>query len=244
MESKSPVLEKEIVLTDYECDLNRRVTPGSLLRLTQQISTDHCDSWGVTAERYAKTGTAFLMAKVSLRITGDMQIGDCLRLVTRPAAPRRAIFCRYTEFFDQAGRSAASVDARWILVDRDTHRILRHPPEALGFPAMPESVPTHDFAVRRAPSPEPAGTAAATFCRCDVNAHMNNTVYADIVCDTLPLEQMRARPLGALSLAYHRELRLGEQMELSIGVLEDGGYAVAGRRGSDLIFEANAAFRS
>ena len=68
MESKSPVLEKEIVLTDYECDLNRRVTPGSLLRLTQQISTDHCDSWGVTAERYAKTGTAFLMAKVSLRL--------------------------------------------------------------------------------------------------------------------------------------------------------------------------------
>ena len=49
MESKSPVLEKEIVLTDYECDLNRRVTPGSLLRFTQQISTDHCDSWGVTA---------------------------------------------------------------------------------------------------------------------------------------------------------------------------------------------------
>ncbi len=244
MESKSPVLEKEIVLTDYECDLNRRVTPGSLLRFTQQISTDHCDSWGVTAERYAETGTAFLMAKVSLRITGDMLIGDRLHLITRPAMPRRAIFCRFTEFFDKNGQSTASVDARWILVDRDTHRILRHPPEALGFPVMPDTVPTHDFAIRRAEVMQPAGTASATFCHCDINAHMNNTVYADLVCDALPLELMRERPISSLILAYHRELKLGEQMDLTLGTLENGDFAAAGHRGGDAIFEANAAFRA
>lgn len=244
MNTQSPLWEKDIVLTDYECDLNRRAKPGSLLRHAQQISTDHCDSWGVTAERYAATNTAFLLAKLSLHITGDMRIGDKLHLVTRPAAAHHAIFCRYTEFFDAGGQSAASVDARWILVDRDTRRILRQPPEGLGFPAMPASVPTHELSIRHAPDPQPAGSATASFCHCDINAHMNNTVYADLVCDALPLEPMRERPLSSLILAYHRELKLGEQMDLTLGTLENGGFAVVGRRGSDAIFEANAAFRA
>lgn len=243
MDMQNTIRETDIVLPGYECDLNRRVKPGSLLRHAQQISTDHCDSWGVTAARYAETDTAFLLAKLSLRITGDAFIGDRLHLVTRPAAPRRAIFCRFTEFFDPSGRSVASVDARWVLVSGAPRRILRQPPAALGFPPMPESVPTHDFAVRRAAAPQPAGPAAATFCRCDTNAHLNNTEYADIVCDVLPRQLMQTRPLAALTLAYHRELRLGEQMELSLGRLDGGGFAVSGRRGGDAVFEANAFFR-
>lgn len=242
METPRTVLEKHIVLTDFDCDLNRRVTPGSLLRHVQQIGTDHCDSWGVTAARYDATGTAFLLAKLSLHITGSAFIGDSLRLVTRPSAPRRAIFFRFTEFFDAQGQSVASVDARWVLVDRETRRILRQPPEGLGFPAMPETVPTHNFSIKRAADMRPAGTAAATFCRCDINSHLNNTVYADIVCDALPPEQMRSRPLAALTLAYHHELRFGEAMELSLGELEGGGFAVAGRRSGEAIFEANAFF--
>ena len=73
---------------------------------------------------------------------------------------------------------------------------------------------------------------------------MNNTVYADLVCDVLPLELMRERPLSSLILAYHRELKLGEQMDLTLGTLENGGFAAAGHRGGDAIFEANAAFRA
>ena len=65
---------------------------------------------------------------------------------------------------------------------------------------------------------------------------------SDIVCDTLPPERMRSRPLTALTLAYHHELRFGETMELSLGELDGGGFAVAGRRNSEAIFEANAFF--
>lgn len=243
MNTHSPIWKKDIVLTDYECDLNRRAKPGSLLRHAQQISTDHCDSWGVTAERYAATNTAFLLAKLSLHITGEMHIGDRLHLVTRPASAHHAIFCRYTEFFDANGQSVASVDARWILVDRDTRRILRQPPEALGFPEMPASVPTHELSVKHSSDPQPAGSASATFCRCDINTHMNNAAYADVVCDALPVSLMRSRPLCGLTLVYHHELRLGESMELTVGTLENGGFAVAGRCEGTAIFEANAFFR-
>ncbi len=235
-------MEKSLTLRDYECDCNRRVKPGYLLRHVQQISTDHCDMWGLTAERYEETGTAFLMAKLSLRITGDAFIGDALRLVTRPAAPRRAIFCRYTDILNAQGQSVASVDARWVLVDRQSRRILRQPPEALDFPALPEQVPTHDFAVKKAPDAAPCGRTAAAFCRCDVNGHLNNAEYADIVCDLLPQEEMVSRPLSSLCIAYHHELRMGEEMDVLRAPL-GGGYYLLGKSGDTAVFEANAFFR-
>lgn len=235
-------MEKTVTLCDYECDCSRRVKPGFLLRHVQQISTDHCDMWGLTAERYEATSTAFLMAKLSLRITGDAFIGDTLRLVTQPAAPRRAIFCRYTDILNARGQSVASVDARWVLVDRQSHRILRQPPEGLCFPALPEQVPTHDFAVKKAADAAPCGRTSASFCRCDVNGHLNNAEYADIVCDSLPQEDMVSRPLASLCIAYHHELRMGGEMELFRAGL-DGGYYLLGRSADAPVFEANAFFR-
>lgn len=234
--------EKQIVLSDCECDLNGRVKPGSLLRHVQRVSTEHCDAWGLTAQRFEQTGTAFLLSKVSLHVTETMGIGARLRLVTRPAAPRRAVFCRFTEVLDEQGRSAASVDSRWILVDRKSRRILRCAPAELGFPELPESVPSHTLTMRRADGVQPAGAVRASFCRCDVNRHMNNAEYADVVCDALPGAWMAERPLRGLTLAYHHELALEQSMELALGTLPDDGFYLSGTCGEQLIFEANAWF--
>ena len=40
----------------------------------------------------------------------------------------------------------------------------------------------------------------AFYTRCDQNRHMNNTYYADIVCDHVPLERIAAHAPARLAV--------------------------------------------
>ena len=44
--------EKEITVYQYECDVKNRMTAAALLKQVQQISTEHCDIFGLDAAYY------------------------------------------------------------------------------------------------------------------------------------------------------------------------------------------------
>ena len=115
---------------DWEADANRHMTPGAILRRAQQIATDHCDSLGMDAAFYAGTHTAFLMAKLAMECYRPMTTGQTLRLETR-VQPRARRVPPPVRFHRRAGRAVLHVDSRWVLVNADTHRILRQPIEGM-----------------------------------------------------------------------------------------------------------------
>lgn len=87
----------------------------------------------------------------------------------------------------------------------------------------------------------PAGEQTAVYSKVDQNAHLNNTEYASVVCDLVPISQITEQPVRSMVLAYHNELRLGETMSLSMGQIENG-YDILGEREGKACFEANILF--
>ena len=89
---------------------------------------------------------------------------------------------------------------------------------------------------------EHAGEQSAVYSKVDQNGHLNNTEYASIVCDLVPISQITEHPVRSMVLAYHNELRLGETMDLLMGPIENG-YDITGEREGKPCFEANILFR-
>lgn len=155
----------------------------------------------------------------------------------------RAVFHRYTVLRLPSGEIAAGVDARWVLVDTRSRRILRRAPE--GLPLRWEGIPVAANLDLSVPKPEeliPLGEEAATYSRCDQNRHLNNTRYADLICDRLPQDRLAGESLGRLVLLYHREVPLGQRFSLLGGQAGSGGYYFEGRREGQSCFEAFASF--
>ena len=179
------------------------VKPGALLRYAQQIATTHAEAAGLTDEVYTATRTAFVLAKLALHIDRTPRV-DELTLVTQPECCKRAVNKRITHFYDADGAEVAVIDSRWVLIDIDKRIILRKHPEQFAD-HWAEDVP---FALpmkmtKAAPEAcELAGEPVASYSRCDMNGHLNNTRYADILCDALPWsvwEQGTVQDLAALS---------------------------------------------
>ena len=233
--------EKEITVYQYECDVKNRMTAAALLKQVQQISTEHCDIFGLDAAYYQSTNTAFLLSKISLLFHREILVGEKLKLVTQPSLPVKAVYHRYTSAYDDQGKEAASVDSRWILVDTQTRRILRKIPENFHFPFLTEQVPEHPCKLVKSECMEHAGEQSAVYSKVDQNGHLNNTEYASIVCDLVPISQITEHPVRSMVLAYHNELRLGETMDLLMGSIENG-YDITGEREGKPCFEANILF--
>lgn len=231
--------QKEIIAQQYECDIHDEWPVGAILRHVQQVSTDHCDAEGLTADRFQETGTAFVMAKLALEYVHPITAGSRLRLVTEPAVPQRAVYRRFTTITDAEGREVCRVDARWVLIDVKQRHILRTHPEALAFPFSEEVNRTLDLSIPRSKELEPAGEYTAAYSRTDRNGHLNNACYADLVCDVLPPEVLCQRSIRRMAISYHEELRLGESMELFLGKTGEDTYYICGKKGGRRCFEAS-----
>ena len=79
----------------------------------------------------------------------------------------------------------------------------------------------------------------AFYTRCDQNRHMNNTYYADIVCDHVPLERIAAHAPARLAVVYHSEVPMGASFTLLRAQTGENGWYFVGTDGEKKHFEAN-----
>ena len=163
---------------------------------------------------------------------------ETLRFVTLPEAPQRATYKRITLVADEAGEEVACVDSRWVLVDTESRHILRKaPPEMelawpvqvdrqleVGLPARPQDM-------------EPAGEVLARYTQCDMNGHVNNTRYADVACDVIPVEEWQNAAVRRMTIHYHKEIPLGQSAPLTRARMEDGSWRITGWRENKPCFD-------
>lgn len=235
--------EKEITVHQFDCDLNSKMKVGAIMRQVQQISTDHCDSIGITEDRYIETHTAFLLAKISVEIYKEIPVREKLKAVSRPFQPVRAVYQRYTSLYNEAGEESASVDARWILTDILNKRILRRAPEELGLSFEQSSDRAHNMDIPRVKDAPKVGTVTVGYSRTDLNRHMNNTEYADVLSDFLPQELMCSKGIRKLVLNYHQEIPMGQTVNIHLREIpgdeeKESGWYGCGMLGEVKAFEA------
>ena len=219
------VYEEHFTALNTECDPWDRMTPGSVLRRVQDISIAQCEQKGLNEALYQKTQTTFLLAKLSLVIGRMPAVGERVRMETRAYGARRALYHRVTSLHAEDGAKLCEADSRWVLINTATRRIMRQPPEE--FAHVYVDTPGEEEHELSFPKPGrlfPLGEVRASYTLCDRNGHVNNTKYADLVCDHLPLERLSQGMPKQMLLCYHSEIPLGSTFSLCSAPEGDTGF--------------------
>lgn len=174
-----------------------------------QMVEKHRHCWMVTRTRFA--------------LDRPLPMGGALTLKTWHRGGDKPLMYRDFDLIldGQAVGQALSI---WVLVDLDHHTMTRpdHFPE---FPGTDGGELIRDTKLPKLRLPgELAPVEARTFhySDTDANGHVNNTRYADLLCDAVRLQNA---PTGsfvrAMHIDYLRECKAGETLGLSLG--QDGG---------------------
>ena len=216
------VWSERLRISAHDADMNDVARPSAIQRLMQEAAVLEFYNCRPSVEELRRDyGMAYLVSRISMEIRKPLHAYEYVDAQSWACPSRFSTFIRCSQIL-QNGEVAARMHATWALVDVNTRHLLRVEDAPMNFGSAEAftDMPTrlrmpHDLPF------ETVGHRTVTYHDCDVNRHMNNTRYADMLCDYLDMD---GKMLTFLSLNYVHEAALGETVEIQRAPREDGGW--------------------
>lgn len=235
--------QTKITVLEYECDVTQRISLSNIMRHSQQMGSYHLAERGLDYNQLYKAGMVFLVAKMRIDITRRPRFGERLTLTTLPRVPKGVQFIRDTIFETEAGEHLLTVSIAWALINPETRKILR--PSVFmeyGFPMNPNDGETiTGYRLKDPGSAHTMHLRQVKYSDLDYNRHVNNALYADMVCDSVPVDLLVEREIKRFGILYHHEATAGQVIDIATAPQQDG-YYLLGNVEDGKCFEAELAF--
>ena len=230
--------QESILLRTCDCDVNGQWRPSAMLTAMQEISGTHCAMLGCGRDDLLKRGVVWILARTEVQMSRYPNLGETVTVQTFHRPVRLRFFPRYYIFRDAAGEVIGQAGTLWLLMDIHTRQtipagdIAALMPDNSDLPA-PMALPT---SVKQLQGVETVSYYDPVYTDLDVNGHVNNTKYADWLCNALGVETMTKYAPQRMILSYNAEVLPSQRMELHL-IRQGLEYRLAGYHGEKLAFE-------
>lgn len=204
---------EEYRINTHDCDASGIVRASLMLRYMQETANLQMRKLGPTNEQLRERGMAFLLSRINMSLYHPLYACDVITVTSWACESRGATFnrCYQIRRGDEVVAEAASV---WGLIGVEDHKIYRVGDIELGF-GIDE--PLELDSPKRVHIPRDlnlslVGERPIYYSDLDVNRHMNNTNYPDMLCDFIP--GMGNKRVITLSISFAGEAKLGEQLKI------------------------------
>ena len=229
--------------TDF--DFKDELSLTSLLGIIQESATGSADELGFGYADLKPKNYGFLVVNTYGEIFRQPTFGETVTVETWPLPPRHVFFERDYRVLGEDGQPVAAAASRWCLVDLDTFSLLTG--EALGeantnCPYNPEkSIAVPGWKVPRMQEGKEVYRTVARQSLCDHYLHVNNTRYADLFLDCLPMQALEGRTLQSFHISYAKQAKEGSELAL---FAEDRGNELLGevRMGEEVLTQCRFTF--
>lgn len=228
------------ILAD-DVDMFRSMRYSVFMRWLQEASIAHTEALGAGRDKTLDKGALWVVARVRVEIRRMPQYDETVTFRTWAGKTRHVLFPRYYEIADAEGNVAVRASAVWLLMDANTRRMAF--PDKYGV-RIPDTSTGTELALPAGIAPKDAPVVyrhTVRFQDVDINGHMNNSKYLDVIEDALGFDFLHDFELTEFEIDYLEEIRGGKRVALS-GTCEDGKIDFEGRTGKKECFRFSAAY--
>ena len=207
----------------HDTDANRTVRPTQILVFMQEASNHHIRALGNDLDKLRdEQGLAFLLSKIRLALYKPLYAFEEITVETWTTASRGFSFNRFFRI-KRGDEVIAAADTTWALISLKTGELCKV--DAFDFKFEHEEPIDIGLPMRfRVPKTELLnliGERKIVYSDLDYNMHMNNTRYADMLCDFMPIE--RVGDIKEMTLEFLHESALGDTLTF-YGAEQDSRY--------------------
>ena len=217
------VYRKEYRLHNADTDFYRRLRWDTMFTMFQEASIAHTEALGAGREKTLDRGFLWVIALQQVTIRRLPEYDERITVESWPGRTMHVFFPRYYRMRDESGGILVEGSALWGLMDRQSRKLIF--PEEEGI-EVPETVTGDEPPLPRTFKNVPAQRRVpftVPFSYLDLNGHMKNTRYFDLVQDLLPPEQMEKAPTR-IAVEYSGEAKWGEQLSVGVAKTESGWF--------------------
>ncbi len=236
--------EETFTLPMRDCDLNGRWRPSAILASMQDSAGAHSKLLGCGREELLEKNTVWVLSRCELRMERYPAWNETITIQTFPMPTRMYFFPRYFVFTDGDGEVIGRAGTLWLLLDLRTRHMLPPGDVARLIPdnrdlTVPMNLPA---TVGQLQGQEQVWEYTPVYTDLDVNGHVNNTRYADWLCNHLGIDRMTAYEPESIVLNYNQEIRANDRVVLR-RILRDQEYRFIGYIDEKTAFEIGGRLR-
>lgn len=222
------------VISQYT-DINGVLKTGALLRYMQEAAANAMIADGPSYDDLADRGLVFVISKISISVYSDIHANDVITVETWATESTRASFNRaYRVLRD--GIVVAEAVSVWALIDTSKRRLVRVGDIELGYredEPLDLDIPTK---LHLPADMKLVGERRVCYSDIDRNKHMNNTAYADMICDYI--FRTNISKVSKMTISYVSEAPFGEELKVYLSAEDDVYYMRTVREDGKVNIEA------
>ena len=207
-------------INSHDCDSSGKVRPSLILRYMQETANLQLRALGPTRDELLRDDRAFILSRINMSIYANLYAYENITVSSWACESRGVSFNRCYQIRSN-GELIAEAASVWGLIGISDRKIYRVEDVILGFDTdEPLEIDTPKRV--RIPRDIPlslVGERPIVYSDLDVNQHMNNTNYPDMLCDFIP-DAVNKRMLN-ISISFAGEAKLGETLKVYMNHSDD-----------------------
>ena len=208
--------EHQYTVGHLEIDIFSRCKPSSIMMFMQHAATINSQIQGISRDQLIESrGCFWILSRARFEINEPLLLDDEITLKTWCREAKGVTWNREFEFIKN-GKIIGGASTLWVIADLKTKKMIKVSTfsnlEELTNPDKRSGVEL----VRLKPDRElhSLGIRRVVYSDCDINQHLNNTRYADILCDMLDMHLETGRFVSSLQINFVDEARAGDKLEV------------------------------
>ena len=232
-------LRDQITLRTCDCDVSGLWRLSAVMTEMQEIATRHSEAIGCGRLALLKERLAWVVARCHIEMNRYPALGESVCIETFHMPCRHRFFPRFFTFTGADGQPIGKAATLWLLMDLETRQSVAGTQVAQRMPDNHDMIPPLPLPGSVSPlSGEAEKSQVLPQCAdLDLNGHVNNTRYADWLCNALGASVMKAHRISSLTMQYNAEVLPDSPVQLQT-VRSDNAFWFTIRHGEQLCFEA------
>ena len=204
----------------HDVDANNNARPSIISRLMQETANHHMRDRKPTYYDLFFRGQSFIATRIAFEVKEQLHPYDNVDVHTWTSDGKGATFMRSHEIV-RDGEVIVRSYSEWAVADRNTGKLCRT--SDIDFSNYEKDEPLElKVPVRFHFPPETVfvncGSWQVNYCDCDMNLHMNNTNYQDMIWNFVP--EVEHKKLTSFSLRFMAEAPVNSIIEIERSKLD------------------------
>lgn len=212
---------KTFEVSSHDVDVNNHIKPSSLQRYMMEAAMCQMRDRKPTYAELFVQNQAFILARVTIEVLHQISQFALIEVQTWACPSKGAAFVRCFEVYcgDVLMARAHTV---WGVVNTETKMLWKVDQVDISAyeceEALDMDLPTR-FRIPRDLMLESVGTKTVLYGETDMNMHMNNTYYMDVLWNYIP--DILNKEITSICLRYYTEAPLGADMQIQMEKLTE-----------------------
>ncbi|MCK4879858.1 MAG: hypothetical protein KAS82_04325 [Bacteroidales bacterium] len=212
------IFTKEFLISSYDLNPKGQARLTTMANFFQEVAYHHASELGLGYDDMKSRKTTWVLSRMRIHMKRYPVWNDRIKLETWPSGAERLFALRDFRVLDSKGEVIGMASTAWLIIDLDTHRLIR-PKEILDqFQMIVHDVKMFEKSLDKIAIPgetERLNQHTVAFSDLDIVGHVNNVKYMEWCIDATTSAVNAEQEIRELEINFNHEALFGDRIGIS-----------------------------